>query len=367
MMSDPQINISIALAAYNEEIIIEDTLNKIIEELNTRQNVRWEIVCVNDGSSDHTGEIIDKLAESHTSAKVKAVHHRRNYGQGRALRTAFDFCEGDFIITLDADLSYSTENIYRMVDALHESDCDIVVASAYIKGGIVRNVPPLRRFLSKYGNSYLRRMMPQPIYTSTCVVRAYRREVIHTLLLNSDGMELQLEILNKALLMGFIIKEIPAKLEWKKSRSKNPNLQRTSKMRIRRSMRQYLLLGWLAQPATLFAILSLLLITPGAFMAFGLSRTMLPVILNNIGQTGFLQALSLGLEYIATSYTYSIIVSASLISLGVNIFMFSMILLQNQLYFEELNRSMHIMERRRISSIDYKKPGQANADINRPS
>ena len=190
-MSNQPRKLTVVVAAYDEEPIIARNLQRIVEELAGREGWDWELICVNDGSGDRTGELMDQFATG--KCRVRVLHHRRNFGQGRALRTAFDACKGDVIVTLDADLSYGPEYIFRLTEALDEKNVEIALASAYAKGGLVRNVPFYRRFLSRVGNRYLARMSHYRISTSTCVVRAYRREVIDAIYLTSDGMELQLE------------------------------------------------------------------------------------------------------------------------------------------------------------------------------
>lgn len=340
-MSDRKIDLSVIIAAYNEEAIIEKNIKRIIDELLSRPSINWEIICVNDGSSDHTGEIIDRLSRKNEHFRV--IHHRRNFGQGRALRTAFNSSLGDIFITLDADLSYGPEYIYQLMDSLAEKKADIVLASPYMKGGKVVNVPFHRHFLSRYGNLYLGKMSGNQIATSTCVVRAYRKEVIDQLALNSDGMDMLIEILNKANLMGFRICEIPARLEWALPES-TPSVKkapkRVSKMKITQTIRQYLMLGWLARPALLFILLSLFLILPGLYMALFITVRILFVINARIQTDGLLWAISNGMNQVFTEFTYSVVISVSLLAIGILVFAFSLLILQNQYYYEELMRLM---------------------------
>src|SRR5208337_3314788 len=87
--------------------------------------------------------------------------------------------------------------------------------------GGVENVPFLRLWVSKLGNKILRQVMPNRIYTSTGIFRAYQRKVLDSLELESDGKEIHLEILSKAMALGFKVKEVPAILtSRKKGRSK---------------------------------------------------------------------------------------------------------------------------------------------------
>jgi dolichol-phosphate mannosyltransferase len=331
----PNPELSVVIAAYNEEPVITRNLRHIVDELSKRPNVLWEMICVDDGSTDNTRKLIDDFASA--NPRVRVFHHRRNFGQGRALRTAFDQCQGEVIVTLDADLSYGPEYIFRLMDALRDKNVEIALASAYAKGGMVRNVPFYRHFLSRYGNFYLAKMSRYPISTSTSVVRAYRREVIDTLDLTSDGMELQLEILMKAYLMGFRVCEVPARLEWTDAKADKAVFGRVSKMRILRTIRLYLLMGWLQRPAYIFIILSWLLIIPGTYMAVTVALVTFKILKQKI-PLGLSQALHVTLKELVTDYYQSIVFSAAFLVIGILIFAFSLILLQNKFYFEELYR-----------------------------
>lgn len=175
-----------------------------------------ELILVNDGSSDETGKVLNRLAAAHSA--VKAAHHDRNRGRGAALRTGFAHATGDFVFTFDADLSYAPSHIKAMYDALLRRNADVVLASAYHKHGSVRNVPRFRAFVSRMGNRLL--TLGSPLTVITCVVRGYRREVLDSIELFSDGKEIHMEIISKASDMGFTITEVPANLHWRVDKSK---------------------------------------------------------------------------------------------------------------------------------------------------
>jgi len=127
-----------------------------------------------------------------------------------ALRRGFKESKGDIIVSIDADLSYDPKYIIDFVEVLRqETDIDLVLASPYMPGGGVKGVPFLRLWISKLGNKILRFAMPNRIYTSTSIFRAYRKKVLDSLELESDGKEIHLEILSKAIALGFRVKEIP--------------------------------------------------------------------------------------------------------------------------------------------------------------
>jgi glycosyltransferase involved in cell wall biosynthesis len=316
-------DLSVVIAAYNEEAIINENIHRIVRELKTKPDVKWEIICVDDGSKDQTGPILDRLSEEIPG--LKSIHHRRNFGQGRALRTAFNICKGTYIVTLDADLSYGPAYIYRLIDALLENRAEIALASPYMKGGTVRNVPFYRHFLSRVGNFYLARMSSYAISTSTCVVRAYHQDLLNHLQLTSDGMELQLEILMKASTNGFRVCEIPAHLEWSEVKGKKDGNRRVSKMKI-----------------MVLIIFSWLLIIPGGYMATALAIRF-GIFMGMYASGGFFQAISNSLRDLIALYGHSTVFAVVCLLFGTQTLAFSLILLQNKFHFEEISRHIQVL------------------------
>ena len=173
MNSSNKIFISIVVPCYNEEAILPANLNTIINYLESKSHkYRWEMVIINDGSKDKTGEIADEFSNRYDTIKV--IHHPVNLNLGRALQTGFRHSKGDIIVVLDIDLSYSVEYIEQMVDKLVETCSDIVMASPYMKGGKVIAVPFLRKIMSLWVNKFMRVAAQDKYYTYTSMVRAYR-------------------------------------------------------------------------------------------------------------------------------------------------------------------------------------------------
>ena len=168
-----------------------------------------------------------------------------------ALRRGFKESKGEIIVSIDADLSYDPRYIIDLAETLRqERNTDFVVASPYMPGGGVRNVPLLRLWISKFGNKVLRMAMPNRIYTSTGIFRAYRRRVLDSLELESDGKEIHLEILSKAIALGFRVKEIPAVLTGRK--------KGTSKFKFKKTAISHLVFSVFEKPMILFGFFGLL-------------------------------------------------------------------------------------------------------------
>src|SRR5687767_5759304 len=102
--------VSLVLPAYNEASIVANnlvTLHNVMNSLDEEYN--WEIIIVNDGSTDRTGELAEAFARG--KGNIRVLHHENNFGLGQALQFAFNHCRGDYIVTLDLDLSYSPDHI----------------------------------------------------------------------------------------------------------------------------------------------------------------------------------------------------------------------------------------------------------------
>jgi glycosyltransferase involved in cell wall biosynthesis len=132
----------------------------------------------------------------------------------------------------------------------NEQDIDFVLASPYMPGGSVINVPFSRLWISKLGNKILRFAMPNRIYTSTGIFRAYRRKVLDSLELESDGKEIHLEVLSKAIALGFRVKEIPVVLTNRK--------RGRSKFRFRKTAISHIAFSIFEKPMMIFGFIGLL-------------------------------------------------------------------------------------------------------------
>ena len=241
-------DLSVVIPMFNEAENVEVTLTRVERALASFQGT-YEIIGVNDGSLDNTLEILERMASQ--NGKVRVVSYSKNFGRGMALRTGFKESKGAIVVSIDADLSYDPRYILDLVNTLRtEQDIDFVLASPYMPGGGVKNVPFLRLWISKLGNKILRFAMPNRIYTSTGIFRAYRKRVLDSLELESEGKEIHLEILSKALALGYRVQEVPAILT---GREKGK-----SKFKFRKTTISHLAFSAFEKPMMLFGFLGLL-------------------------------------------------------------------------------------------------------------
>lgn len=205
--------ISILLPCYNEEAILQSNLERIIDYLCSKAyKYKWEIVLINDGSKDQTGIIADNFEKE--NCNIRVIHHPTNLNLGNALKTGFKNAKGEIIVVMDIDLSYSIDHIEKLADKLIESCSDIVIASPYMKGGKVTDVPFTRKIMSRWVNQFMRIAAQDKYHTYTGMVRAYRSGFIKTLNLKTKDYEINPEILYKAMILRARIVEIPAHLDW---------------------------------------------------------------------------------------------------------------------------------------------------------
>jgi glycosyltransferase involved in cell wall biosynthesis len=245
--------LSVVVPMYDEEDNAAETVRQIRDELEGKVP-SFEIVAVDDGSKDGTRAILEKLATE--MPELRPTGYRTNRGRGAALRTGFAASRGRIVVSIDADLSYGPDHIVRLYEALTDDpEVDVVLGSAYMPGGRAEGVPFGRLAASRLGNLVLRQLLPSRIHTSTCILRAYRREALDSLLLHSEDKDIHLEILAKALALGLRVKEVPAVLRARKRGG--------SKFRFRATAASHLLFGASEKPMIVFGLAGLALLLLG--------------------------------------------------------------------------------------------------------
>ncbi len=201
------VDLTIIAPMFNEEESIGETVRRVREAMAAFAGT-WELVMVDDGSTD--GSRARAEAEAASDPRVRVVGYTPNAGRGRALRTGFAVARGRCVVTVDFDLSYDPSHVLRMHEALaRDGGPDVVLVSAYMPGGTSEGVSWKRLLPSRLGNWLLRFAWPKQVYTSTCIVRGYRREALGKLALTEDGKEIHLEILSQAFDRGLRVEEIP--------------------------------------------------------------------------------------------------------------------------------------------------------------
>lgn len=173
-MSD-RILLSVVIPVFNEEENLDELIRRCILACD-QTRCRFEIVLVNDGSSDGSAEKID-VAAKNNPGKVVGVFLNRNYGQHAAVIAGFEQSKGDVIITLDADLQNPPEEIPRLVEAM-DKGYDVV--------GTVRRQRQdtlFRRVASAIINKAVQKSTGVMMHDYGCMLRAYRRHIVEAMLM----------------------------------------------------------------------------------------------------------------------------------------------------------------------------------------
>jgi glycosyltransferase involved in cell wall biosynthesis len=347
--------ISIILPAYNEEAIIEKSLEIITSYLQSKEDkYSWEILLINDGSIDKTAIIADSLAKENKLLRV--IHHPVNLNLGRALQTGFKNAHGEIIVVLDLDLSYSVDHIERLVEKQIDTDADVVIASPYMKKGKVSGVPYKRAILSRIVNRFMRFAAQEKFHTFTGMVRAYKAEFIKNLNLKTKDYEINPEILYKAMILRSTIVEIPAHLDW--SFQNELGKKRTSGMRLMHGFFSGLMSVFMFRPYIFYISFGLILFLLASYIIVWIfihTFQIMPQI--RIDPQFFDDRFSIAIGQVFKSRPHAFIVGGITLLLSIQILSLGFLSLQCKRYYEEL---FHIN-----SSILKKKNNHKNDAKNR--
>ena len=165
---------SVVIPLYNERGCIDELHQRLHAVMEREVDGSYEILYVDDGSSDGTEVVLDELEA--TIPQVKVVRFARNFGQHPAVYAGFDQAQGNVIITLDGDLQNPPEEIPKLLAKLAEGKYDMVTG---VRTG--RQDSILRTLPSRFVNWMIGKLTRVPLKDYGCLLRVYRREVIETL------------------------------------------------------------------------------------------------------------------------------------------------------------------------------------------
>ncbi len=166
-------DLSVVVPAYNEAESLPE-LAEWIDRVCTGSSIDYEIIIIDDGSSDNTWEVIKRLSGNNN--RIRGVRFRRNYGKAAALQTGFEAATGDVIITMDADLQDSPDEIPELVRMVSKEGYHIV--SGWKKK---RYDPFIKRTTSKLYNYTARKFSGIRLHDYNCGLKAYDAEVVKSL------------------------------------------------------------------------------------------------------------------------------------------------------------------------------------------
>ena len=322
-----RVDVSVICPFYNEAGILEHAVRHLLGQLEDLGGT-WELIIVNDGSTDESTAIAERL--SGISSHLRVIGYPENRGRGYALRAGIAAATGDLIVTTEIDLSWGDRVVHELVAELRaHPQTEIVVASPHLQGGRYHNVPARRVWLSRLGNLVIRACMTGAATMNTGMTRGYRRELIQSLPLSEDGKEFHLEVILKATAFGARIREIPAVLEWKDYKHQGQRIKRKSSSRVNKLIVTHSLFSLFANPVRYVWALSFI-----------------SLIIGLLALVWAVTDLILGLVS-----AYMALLSVSMVILSILLFVIGVVLQQGNMIQRELwflQRSLGLGDRRRF-------------------
>lgn len=191
-------SLSVFFPCYNEEANVENMVRKsqgILPELAEQ----WEIIPVNDGSKDKTGEIIDRLAKE--DPHVHPVHHEKNKGYGGAVISGYNAAKYDYVFFTDGDLQFDLREITLLLEKLDEGDL--------ILGFRKNRRDPWHRKLNAFmWGSLVKFLFGFQVRDVDCAFKLIKRKVIDKVQLSAGGAMVSTELLARANMAGFRFAEV---------------------------------------------------------------------------------------------------------------------------------------------------------------
>ena len=200
-----RVKATVCLPTYNER----ENLEKMVRALGPHG---VDVLVIDDGSPDGTGEIADRLAAE--LGYVSVLHRERKEGIGRAYIAGFHRVlagHSELVLEMDCDFSHDPADVPRLIAAC-EGGADLALGSRYVPGGGTRNWGLVRRAISWGGSFYARALLGVGVRDLTGGFKCFRRAVLETLDLDaieSKGYAFQIEMTYRAFNRGFRIVEIP--------------------------------------------------------------------------------------------------------------------------------------------------------------
>jgi dolichol-phosphate mannosyltransferase len=197
----------VVVPTYDEALNIE----QVVAELHVEQPL-VDVLVVDDGSPDGTGDIADRMAAA--DPRVHVMHRASKQGLGAAYRAGFAWglAHGyDRLVEMDADGSHRPRDLAAMIEASRDG-ADLVLGSRWVPGGGVVNWPWYRRLISRGGTRYAQLMLGIDIKDATGGFRVFRRHTLERLRLDdvaSEGYCFQIDMTRRTLAAGMSIVEVP--------------------------------------------------------------------------------------------------------------------------------------------------------------
>ncbi len=207
-MTPKNAQISIIIPTYNESQNILTVLKSIKESL--PKNLIAQAIVIDDSSPDGTGKIVEdylKSVKNIANYTINVIHRTAKRGLSSAILNGIQHSTSDTIVVMDSDLSHPPHVIPKLIEALRQYQCDLVVASRYIKGGKIRGWSLKRKLMSKMATLVAKKGLGVKPYDPMSGFFIFKKNILKEINFDAIGYKLLLEILVKT--NGINVKEIP--------------------------------------------------------------------------------------------------------------------------------------------------------------
>lgn len=201
----PNPYLSVVIPAFNEEARISETLARVIEYLTARQ-YGWEVVVADDGSRDHTAELVDRVITEHPGVRILRLSHR---GKGWAVKKGMLAARGQHRLLCDADLSVPIAQVERLLPPLGPGT-DVVLGSREAPGAVRIGEPVRRHLMGRVFNLLVNRLAVPGLTDTQCGFKCFRGEAADELFQRQtmDGFAFDVELLYLARKRGLTFAEV---------------------------------------------------------------------------------------------------------------------------------------------------------------
>ncbi len=202
-----QTTLSVVIPAHNEEGSVRETVKSISGAL-TREHIPFEIVVVNDHSTDATTTVLAELVQE--IPQLRAVDNKQLPGYGRTVVSGINAAHGDYVAIMMADLSDDPEDLVRFYRKAQETGADCVFGSRFIKGGATYDYPQFKLLLNRFANTLVRVLFGFRYNDCTNAFKLFKRDTLEGLRpFLSPHFNLTLELPLKAIVRGYSYVVLP--------------------------------------------------------------------------------------------------------------------------------------------------------------
>jgi glycosyltransferase involved in cell wall biosynthesis len=253
---------SVVIPVFNEQDNLNILYHELISVLETLFQA-FEIIFIDDGSTDHSFRILQQLHS--IDDRVRVIRFRRNFGQTSAFAAGFDYAQGSLILTLDADGQNNSYDIPLFVEKMNSGNYDLIIGWR-----VDRKEPLIRRFLSNTANWIISKSTGVYVHDRGCSLKLYKRDLVKNMRLYGQMHRFLPEM---ASVVGAEVAEVPTQDRKRRfGKSKYGSFSRTQRVMLD-LMTVIFLLGYPTSPMQLFGSMAIINVFAGTLIAGVLAGT----------------------------------------------------------------------------------------------